>query len=236
MTFSWSSISLENYAALHILYRYDATDKVQQDISALEIITGKPERYFETCSLTKLNRYREGLHKLLDTQIEQSKIESFRIGLNKFYCPDGIEFYFGEHLEGVSLLRINETNIFELYPTLLAVIASGNEMPFHEKVERFKKLPAQIGVSICDRFLSQLGKVAEKYDSTTEVKTVVKEGEPLRPDFRKQTVSMFEHWGYFHVFFELAGRDRTKMEYWRKQTIPYIFTSMAHRKDLQDEA
>lgn len=231
--FSWSNISLENYATLHTLYGYDATDKIQQDISALSVITGKREKYFESRSLSKLNRYREGLHKLLATPIKQSKITKFRIGLKYFHCPDGIENYLGEHLENVSLLRINEKNLPELYPKLLAVIA-GNELPYNKKVELFNKLPAEIGVSICDRFLSQLGEVAAKYDTTTEVKQITSD-KPLTPDFRKQTVSMFEHWGYFHVFFELSGRDRTKMEYWRKQTIPYIFNSMAHRKDLNDE-
>jgi hypothetical protein len=232
MRFSWSNISLENYAALHTLYSYDATDKIQQDISALSIITGKSEDYFTTCSLSKLGRYRASLHKVLNTPINPSKITRFRIGLRWFTCPDGIENFNGEHLEAVSLLKITNENRIHKYANILAAITE-SKLSYHSKVKLFEKMPAEIAVSICDRFLIQFGELAAKYDNSEKVS--VKDNDPSRPDFRKQTISMFEHWGYFHVFFELSNRDRTKMEYWRKQSIPYIFNSLAHRKDLMDE-
>jgi|TARA_R110000823_G_scaffold211115_1_gene341471 hypothetical protein len=46
---------------------------------------------------------------------------------------------------------------------------------------------------------------------------------------------MFEHWGHFYTIFELTGRDYNKMDYWREQSIVYIYNCLAFRKDLQDE-
>ena len=47
--------------------------------------------------------------------------------------------------------------------------------------------------------------------------------------------SMFSHWGYFYVAFELVGRDITKMSYWDDKNIIEFFNLMAFRKDLIDD-
>lgn len=239
---NWKQINLDTYAALQNLYATTARDPLMQDITALAIITNYPESYFETIPLCKLTKHRRSLKSLIETPVGKYDPDSFRCNLRKFYAPKGIENYKGEHLEGVSLLKLNEKNIAENIAKILAVISTEQKSmltriyTFTEKVEHFSRfVPASVGVPICNRFLTELGELSRAYGERPRKVSADQIDNSGEPDFSKHTMTLHEHWGYFHVFFELAGRDRTKMDYWRDQTIPYIFNSLAHRKDLSDD-
>lgn len=236
MKFRWSSISLETYSQLDALLRYNATDKLQQEISVLAILTGKEEKYFESISFRRLGKYQRAFREMWGCFPTEVKHE-FKCKGRTFTFAKGIENFTGAHLESISLLKLNADNLAENYPKIVASLVEETSgkmfkpLSFLECAELFSKhLPCSIGIAIGNKFLSDLGEIAKIHADQPQV---IEDPEILQPDFGKTPI--FEHWGYFHTFFELSGRDRTKMDYWRKQTIPYIFNSLAHRRDVVEE-
>lgn len=239
MRINWDSISLDTFAQIDSLLSYNATDKLQQQITALSIITGKSEYHFENISFRRLSKYQKQLISLYEN-IPTKVSHTFKCKGRTFTFGKEIDEFNGDHLESISLLKLNQSNTAQNCSKIVAILT--DEVPhrflkpltFKQKIELFDNhLSANIGIPISNKFLTDLGEIAKIYNEQPKKIESLEDG--LKPDFETKYTPMFEHWGYFHVFFELSGRDRTKMDYWRKQSIPYIFNSLAHRKDMMDE-
>lgn len=237
MTIRWSKISLAQYAELETLRRFQATDKLQQDISCLSIITGISEDKISDMKAKRFDRMRQKMFRMLSQEpINRKRI--FWIRLRRFVAVNDMDDYTGSHLESISILKVTPENMHEKAAEVLASLIEEKtpfrrQLSFKSRVELLKsKCPVSIALPIIKHFDSGLKEIIVTYEP--QKKTLPDIDQPLTPDFKK-TQSLYDHWGFFHTFFELSGRKRDKMDYWRKQSIPYIFNSLAHRSDLLDQ-
>ena len=157
MTYSWSKISLENYAAIDALNRHIPTDYLQHGVSLLSLATGESEAHFMELPLSKLQKQIIELTEFLQKEIREKLYRKFRCGGRQFrlVCISMDEIK-GKHIEAVSILKITPENLASNCPKIMASITEEynlffrKPLSFDRKVELFSKhLPASIGMGTC---------------------------------------------------------------------------------------
>lgn len=154
MKYSWSNISLENYAAIDALNRGAKT--TENKVSMLSLASGKPESYFEGLDFVELYSEIKDLNEFLDTEIQEKLYPVFWCSGRRFKltCLTQEEIK-GKHVEALSLLKITSENVAENCPKILAALTEETfsfrkKLSFQQKVDAFNtNLPSSVGMGVC---------------------------------------------------------------------------------------
>jgi hypothetical protein len=159
---NWQTIPLGKYAQIDALLRHETTDMQQRDITILNIITGKPELFYETISLTELGKYRIELNKFLAIEPKAKFQKKFKCNGRRYSVSASMDEFNGGQLEGISMLKITPENFASVASKAMAILCKeekswkwicNGELSPTEQVEEFEKyLPTSIAIGIIDFF------------------------------------------------------------------------------------
>lgn len=150
--FSWSNISMENYAAIMALTKHTPTDLMAHNISMMSLCTGKPESFYEEMAMIKLEQEIDEMMSFLSKEPQEKYVPSFTCDGRKFKVTIDKDQAMFRNVRDVSALGLNQDNFAEHAPKIVAAFCEETtilkkKLSLEQRVDLFtKQLPASIGI------------------------------------------------------------------------------------------